>query len=62
MDAFFKKLSLVWRDKELRKRILFIVIILGVFRLLTTIPIPGIDPSRLATLIGNSQLPGSSLR
>ena len=58
MDTFFKKLSMVWRDKELRKRILFIVIILGIFRLLTTIPIPGIDPAKLATLIGNSQFLG----
>jgi len=58
MDAFFKKMSMVWRDKELRKRLLFILIILGIFRLLTTIPIPGIDPARLATLIGNSQFLG----
>jgi len=58
MDAFFKKLSLIWHDKELRKRLLFIFLILAIFRLLTTIPIPGIDPARLATLIGNSQFLG----
>lgn len=58
MDAFFKKLSLIWHDKELRKRLLFIFIILGIFRLLTTIPIPGIDPTRLASLIQNSQFLG----
>lgn len=58
MDAFFKKVSLIWHDKELRKRLLFIVLILAVFRLLTTIPIPGIDPARLANLISNSQFLG----
>jgi preprotein translocase subunit SecY len=58
MNTFFSKLSHVFRDKDLRKRILFVVLALVVFRLLTTIPIPGIDTARLATLFANSQFLG----
>ncbi|MBX4209144.1 preprotein translocase subunit SecY [Candidatus Parcubacteria bacterium] len=58
MNAFFEKLSHVFRDKGLRKRILFAVVALVVFRLLTTIPIPGIDTAKLASLFANSQFLG----
>src|SRR5688572_6807513 len=58
MNAFLDKLTHVFRDKGLRKRILFVVFILIVFRLLTTIPIPGIDTVRLASLFANSQFLG----
>jgi preprotein translocase subunit SecY len=55
MNAFFSKVAHVFRDKSLRKRILFVFIALIVFRLLTTIPVPGIDTARLASLFANSQ-------
>lgn len=58
MNAFFEKVSHVFRDKGLRKRILFVVFALIVFRLFTTIPIPGIDAARLSTLFANSQFLG----
>ncbi len=58
MNTFFQKISHVFRDKGLRKRILFVVIALVVFRLLTTIPIPGIDTAKLAALFANSQFLG----
>jgi preprotein translocase subunit SecY len=58
MNAFFEKISHIFRDKDLRKRILFAVLALILFRLLTTIPIPGIDTARLATLFSNSQFLG----
>ena len=58
MNAFFEKLSHVFRDKGLRKRILFVIAILVLFRVLTTIPIPGIDTIRLAALFENSQFLG----
>lgn len=53
MNSFLSKLSHVFRDKSLRKRILFVVLALVVFRLLTTIPIPGIDTVKLASLFAN---------
>jgi preprotein translocase subunit SecY len=58
MKNFTAKLSLVFRDKALAKRILFVVLALVVFRLLTVIPIPGIDQARLATLFASSQFLG----
>jgi preprotein translocase subunit SecY len=58
MNAFLSKLSLIFRDKSLRKRIFFVVLALVVFRLLTTIPIPGIDTAKLASLFANSQFLG----
>jgi preprotein translocase subunit SecY len=58
MNTFFSKLSHIFRDRDLRTRILFVVLALVLFRLLTTIPIPGIDTARLATLFQNSQFLG----
>jgi preprotein translocase subunit SecY len=58
MNAFLNKLSLIFRDKSLRKRIFFVVLALVVFRLLTTIPIPGIDTAKLASLFAGSQFLG----
>lgn len=58
MNAFLSKLSHIFRDKSLRKRILFVVLALVVFRILTTIPIPGIDTVRLASLFESSQFLG----
>lgn len=58
MNSFTSKISLVFRDSQLRRRILFVVLALAVTRLLTTLPIPGIDPIRLASLFENSQFLG----
>lgn len=58
MNAFFSKLSHVFRDKSLRKRIIFVILALVAFRFLTVIPIPGIDTARLATLFQDSQFLG----
>jgi len=58
MNTFIEKISFVFRDKQLRRRIFFVVLALAVTRLLTTIPIPGIDPIRLASLFENSQFLG----
>jgi preprotein translocase subunit SecY len=58
MNVFLSKVSLIFRDKNLRKRIFFVMLALIIFRLLTIIPIPGIDTARLATLFENSQFLG----
>jgi len=47
LENFFKKISLIIKDKTLRKRILFVAGALVIFRLLSTIPVPGIDPAKL---------------
>jgi preprotein translocase subunit SecY len=55
MNAFFSKVAHIFRDKSLRKRIFFVLLALLVFRLLTVIPVPGVDSLRLASLFENSQ-------
>jgi preprotein translocase subunit SecY len=47
MDNLFKKISLIIKDPSLRKRIIFVVFALVIFRLLSVIPVPGVDPLQL---------------
>lgn len=58
MKNFWKKLKLVWTDKVLRKKILFVFFALIVFRLLAAIPIPGIDTLQLNRFLANNQFFG----
>lgn len=55
MSDFLRKLSVAFRDPVLRKRVAFTVIALVIFRLLATIPIPGVDASKLSELLSSSQ-------
>jgi len=43
ISTFFTKFGLVLKDATLRRRILFVLAALIVFRMLATVPIPGID-------------------
>lgn len=58
MDTFIQKIKLIFTDEALRKRILFLIVALGLFRLLAIIPIPGIDPQRLQQFFSNNQFLG----
>jgi len=51
MQNFFTKLSLIIKDKTLRRRILFVAGALVIFRLLSTIPVPGIDAAKLQAFL-----------
>lgn len=55
---FVQKLKLVWSDAILRKRLLFVGIMLVVFRLLSAIPIPGINVAQLENFLSNNQFFG----
>lgn len=55
MNTFFRKVSIVFTDKNIRTKILFVLFGLAVFRLLAIIPIPGVDPSRVAQLLSENQ-------
>ena len=55
---FLQKLKLVWSDTVLRKRLLFIGVMLIVFRLLSAIPIPGINIAQLESFLANNQFFG----
>ena len=53
-----QKLKLIWDDKTLRERLLFIALMLVAFRLLSSIPIPGIDIPRLQIFLADNQFFG----
>ena len=55
MATFKEKFSLIIKDKVLRKKILFVLFGFVVFRLLSTIPIPGINTAQLANFLQNNQ-------
>ncbi|MFA4975423.1 MAG: preprotein translocase subunit SecY [Candidatus Paceibacterota bacterium] len=58
MENFFSKLKLIWTDTTLRKRVLFVLASLVIFRLLSAIPIPGIDTIALSRFLSNNQFFG----
>jgi len=58
MENFWNKIKLIWTDKSLRKRVLFVLFMLAVFRLLAAIPIPGIDTVELSRFLNNNQFFG----
>ena len=58
MQNFWNKIKLIWTDVILRKRVLFVLFMLVVFRLLSAIPIPGIDTLELSRFLSNNQFFG----
>ena len=58
MNTFTRKLTIVWQDKGLRNRILIVLGLLVAFRLLATIPVPGVDAARLSSFLSNNQFFG----
>jgi preprotein translocase subunit SecY len=52
------KLLFIAKEKSIRSRILFVVFVLFLFRLLSAVPIPGVDVARLEQYLANSQLFG----
>jgi len=55
---WFGKLILVLKDRQLRKKILFVLFIFFIFRLAANIPIPGIDTENLQRFFGENQVFG----
>lgn len=58
MNTLFTKLSLIIRDATIRKRIIFTLGALVIFRVLAAIPVPGVDTSRLGAFLANNQFFG----
>jgi len=58
MQNFLSKIKLIWTDPSLRRKILFVFGALVVFRLLSSIPIPGIDTLELNRFLTNNQFFG----
>ena len=53
-----EKITQIFRVKELRNKLLFIVAILVIFRLIATIPLPGVDQEQLRNFFSNNQFFG----
>ncbi len=58
MENILNKLKLLFTDKTLRNRILFIFAAMVIFRLLSAIPIPGVDAAKLQSFLNNNQFLG----
>lgn len=58
MNNFLQKLKFIVKDVSLRKKLLFILLILVVFRIGSAIPIPGIDLGRLNAFLSGNQFFG----
>ena len=54
----FKKILEIFKTKDLRAKILFILFIFAVFRLMANIPIPGIDVARIREFFAGNQFFG----
>jgi preprotein translocase subunit SecY len=52
----FNKLVRIFKAKDLRNKVLFIILILVVYRLAANIPIPGVDTSRVRDFFDNNQI------
>ncbi len=55
MSKFFEKIRLIFGDEAIRRRILFTLGLLVVTRVLAVIPIPGIDASRIQSMLSGSE-------
>lgn len=52
------KIIQIFKIKDLRKKIFFVMMILVIFRIAANIPVPGMDPERLRQFFANNQLFG----
>lgn len=53
-----RKLTLLFTIPDLRKKVLFILAMLVIFRIAAAIPIPGVDPERLKAFLSGNQFFG----
>jgi len=58
MQNFLSKMKMMMFDKQIRNKILFVLGSLIVFRLLSSIPIPGVDTLQLNRFLSNNQFFG----
>jgi preprotein translocase subunit SecY len=58
MNSFFRKIKTLITDKTLRNRVLFVVGALFIFRLLASIPVPGVDVTRINQVLGGNEFFG----
>lgn len=58
IEAMFNRIKIILKDRDLRKKIIFVLFILVLFRIGSSIPIPGVDQDRLSNFLASNQLFG----
>ncbi|MBU6321473.1 MAG: preprotein translocase subunit SecY [Patescibacteria group bacterium] len=58
LSRFIHKLELALADREIRMRVAFLIAALAAFRILASIPIPGVNRAALAAFFANNQFFG----
>ena len=58
MQTFLRKLKLIFTEPAIRRRVVFVLGALVVFRLLAAVPIPGVDQTVLQQFFTNNQFLG----
>jgi preprotein translocase subunit SecY len=56
--TFWQKLTIAFKDRTIRNKILFLLGMLIIFRLLAAVPVPGVDVFQLQSLIQSNQFFG----
>jgi preprotein translocase subunit SecY len=56
MNTAFQKIKMMFADPSLRRRLIFTLCALAIFRVLAAIPVPGIDATQLQNLLSSNQL------
>ncbi len=56
--ALYNKLLQIWKARDLRNNILFVLAMLVIFRLAAHIPVPGVDPTALREIFSGNQVLG----
>ncbi len=56
--ALYNKLIQIWKARDLRNNILFVLSMLVIFRLAAHIPVPGVDTAALRDFFNNNQMLG----
>ncbi len=58
MTQTWEKIKTIWQDKDLRNAILYVLLMLAIFRLAAHIPLPGINLEALKTFFAQNQVFG----
>jgi len=56
--TWFEQIKAVFKIKDLRKKVFFVLFVLGVFRVAAVIPVPGIELDQLRGFLGENQFFG----
>lgn len=58
METFLQKIKIIFSEKAIRDRVLFVLMALVLFRLLAAVPIPGVDLTVLEQFFANNEFLG----